>query len=105
MKYDGVWIAIMMHIGWNFTQSILFGLPNSGIVSEYSLFKSEAASAKNGLFYTVDFGVEGSLGSILAMALPIAVILWINRGKPEKNDLWAEPAGEEDEADAAPAAD
>lgn len=63
--YDSVWAAIMYHTAWNFTQSIAFGLPNSGIVSEYSLFKLEAASATNGPFYDVAFGVEGSIGSLL----------------------------------------
>ena len=87
--YDSAWAAIMMHTAWNFTQNILFGLPNSGLVSEYSLFKLEAASAKNGLFYNVGFGVEGSVGSLIVLILIIGVIVIINRGKPEKNDVWA----------------
>ena len=86
--YDSVWAAIMMHTAWNFTQNIAFGLPNSGMVSEYSLFKLEAASAQNGLFYNVGFGVEGSVGSLIILALIIAAIIIINRGKPEKNDVW-----------------
>jgi len=90
--YNNIWIAIMLHSAWNFTQNILFGLPNSGLVSEYSLFKLEAASARNGFFYTVNFGVEGSLGEVLISMLLIAAVLWINRGKPEKCDLWAETA-------------
>ena len=71
-------------------EGALFGLPNSGIVSEYSLFKLEAASAENGLFYTVNFGVEGSVGAILLLSLLAAAILVINRGRGEKNDAWAE---------------
>ncbi len=88
--YDSAWAAIMMHTAWNFTQNIAFGLPNSGMVSEYSLFKLEAASAQNGLFYNVGFGVEGSVGSLIILGVIIGIIIIINRGKPEKNDVWAD---------------
>ena len=88
--YDSIWIAFWFHTAWNYTQNIIFGLPNSGIVSEYSIFKLEAASARNGLFYNVGFGVEGSIGSSLILLVVLIVIIVINRGKPEKNDYWAD---------------
>ena len=78
----------MMHTGWNFTQSILFGLPNSGVVSAYSVFRLDAASARDGFFYTVNFGVEGSLGSVIILGAVAALILYLNRGKGEKADFW-----------------
>ncbi|MBP1554950.1 MAG: CPBP family intramembrane metalloprotease, partial [Oscillospiraceae bacterium] len=72
--YDGLWIAMAFHAAWNFTQSIFFGLPNSGVVSSYSVFKLDAASAENGFFYNVGFGVEGSVGSLLVnIAIAAAV--------------------------------
>ena len=87
--YNGLWIAMAFHTAWNFTQSIFFGLPNSGVVSAYSVFKLDAASATNGIFYNVNFGVEGSIGSnIVNIALVILIIL-INRGKGEHTDVWA----------------
>ena len=95
--YDSAWAAIMMHAAWNFTQSIIFGLPNSGLVSEYSLFKLDAASAENGFFYNVGFGVEGSAGSLIVSILIIAIILFLNRGKPEKNDVWGKIAEKKEE--------
>ena len=88
--YDGVWVAFWFHAAWNYTQNIIFGLPNSGIVSEYSIFRLEAASAKNGLFYNVNFGVEGSIGSSLVLIVVIIVMIIINRNKPEKRDYWAD---------------
>lgn len=88
--YGSVWVAFCFHTAWNFTQNIIFGLPNSGIVTEYSIFKLEAASATDGLFYNVKFGVEGSIGSSLVLAVVLAALILINRGKPEKTDLWAE---------------
>ena len=99
--YDSLWAAIMMHTGWNFTQSIAFGLPNSGIVSKYSLFRLDAASARNGLFYNVNFGVEGSLGSLAILIVMMIVLIVLGRGKKEKRDLWA---GLEAEKEAAAAA-
>ena len=75
-------------------QNIIFGLPNSGRVSDYSIFKLEAASAQSGLFYDVEFGVEGSIGSTLVLAVVLAVIIFINRGKGEKRDYWADAASD-----------
>lgn len=88
--YDCLWAAIMFHAGWNFTQNIVFGLPNSGVVSQYSLFKLDAAAARNGLFYNVGFGVEGSVGASVLLAALVIAVLVINRGKREKRDLWRE---------------
>ena len=84
--YDSLWAAMALHTAWNFTQNIIFGLPNSGVVSEYSLFKLDAA--KSGFFYDTGFGVEGSVGSLIILVLVIVAIVLINRGKPEKNDIW-----------------
>ena len=88
--YDSVWMAFAFHAGWNYSQSIIFGLPNSGIVSAYSLFNLEAASARDGLFYNVNFGVEGSIGSSIILLMVLAAIILMNRGKKEKTDLWAD---------------
>ena len=88
--YNGLWIAMAFHASWNFSQSIFFGLPNSGIVSAYSVFRLEAASARNGFFYNVNFGVEGSIGSILILIALCVIIYMKNRGKSEHTDIWAE---------------
>ena len=87
--YDCLWAAIMFHTAWNYTQNIIFGLPNSGEVSYFSIFTMDVESARNGFFYDTSFGVEGSIGGILTCAAVIAIILIINRGKSEKRDLWS----------------
>ena len=88
--YNGLWIACAFHAAWNFTQSIIFGLPNSGIVSAYSVFKLDAASATDGLFYNVNFGVEGSIGAVVLL-IAVAVFIFLkNRGRGEHTDVWAE---------------
>ena len=88
--YDSLWAAIWFHTTWNFTQNIIFGLPNSGIVSEYSIFKLEAVTAQSGLFYDVKFGVEGSIGSSLVLLVILIAIILMNRNKQEKSDVWAQ---------------
>ncbi|MBO7699532.1 MAG: hypothetical protein J6S47_00440, partial [Eubacteriaceae bacterium] len=50
----------------------------------------EAASARSGLFYNVNFGVEGSIGASLVLAVIIVSMLLRNRGKGERFDYWAE---------------
>ena len=87
--YDSLWAAMSFHATWNFTQNLIFGLPNSGMVPAYSIFKLDTASAKDGIFYNVEFGVEGSVGAcFVLLALCIAVYLK-NKNNPEKTDIWA----------------
>ncbi len=86
--YDCFWAAIMFHTAWNYSQSIIFGLPNSGEVSYYSIFTMDVESARNGFFYDTVFGIEGSIGGILICAAVIIIIILINREKGERRDLW-----------------
>ena len=88
--WDSLWTVMWAHAAWNFTQSIVFGLPNSGIVSRYSVFKLDAASAVDGFFYNTSFGVEGSIGANIIITIMIAAVLIFafatKRG--EKMDHW-----------------
>ena len=71
---ESLWMAVAIHTMWNFTQSILCGLPNSGIVSEGSFLHLEAA--RGSLFYDAAFGVEGALPAII-VELALCVWLWL----------------------------
>ena len=86
--YGSFWCPVMIHTGWNFSQSIIFGLPNSGIVSAYSIFKLDAASARNGLFYNVGFGVEGSAGACAVIALVLVIVFLRGRQRKYREDIW-----------------
>ena len=90
--WDSLWTVIWAHTAWNFSQSIVFGLPNSGIVSKYSVFKLEAASARDGIFYNTSFGVEGSMGAnvMIAAAIVIVLVYGLVTKRGEKMDHWAE---------------
>ena len=64
-----IWFPMGIHTAWNFTQNFLFGLPNSGLVSEASVFTLDAASAKSNLIYDAAFGVEGAVPAVAADAI------------------------------------
>lgn len=88
--FDSLWMAMAAHAGWNFTQSILVGLPNSGIVVPYSVFRLDAASARDSFFYNVAFGVEGTVPAITIQVVVLAALVAIGiklGGKP--TDIWA----------------
>lgn len=65
--YTGsIWFPMGIHTAWNFTQNFLFGLPNSGLVSECSVFALDAANARTNLIYSASFGVEGAIPAVVA---------------------------------------
>ena len=60
-----IWFPMGIHTAWNFTQNLIFGLPNSGIVSEASIMGLDAASATDSAVYNVAFGVEGAIPAVI----------------------------------------
>jgi len=94
--FDSFWAPVIAHTGWNFCQNIILGLPNSGIVSEYSIFKLDAANARNSFAYNVGFGLEGTLTSIAVMIIACIVIFVVGRKRNQKPlDIWAKEESEE----------
>ena len=84
MYYFGsIWLCIAFHTAWNFTQNFLFGLPNSGIVSESSFLHLDAAS--DSLFYDAAFGVEGTLTAVIVIVLFAAGVVLVGRKKEPVN--------------------
>lgn len=84
--YRSLWCAFAIHAAWNFTQNILFGLPNSGLVVPYSVFKLDTGSAMNSFAYDVDFGVEGTLvACIMFLLVNVALYFWYSK-HPQKNE-------------------
>ena len=82
--YTGsIWVPMGIHTAWNFTQNFLFGLPNSGLVSEASVFGLDAANAKTTLLYDAVFGVEGAIPAVLADAIlgVVCLVLAAKKGR------------------------
>ena len=76
MYMDSIWCAMACHCGWNFTQNILLGLPNSGIVVPYSIFRLDAATARDSFAYSTSFGIEGALMAAIVQIVVIVGIVW-----------------------------
>ena len=74
--YTGsIWTAFGIHTMWNFTQNFIFGLPNSGLVSEVSMFRLDAATAIDSLMYDHEFGVEAAWPALFIDSLIAIVII------------------------------
>jgi hypothetical protein len=84
------------HTAWNFTQNIIFGLPNSGSVVPYSIFMLDASTARDSLFYNVGFGVEGTVfADILLIAAAIGLYLWYKKHPQPEFRIWEKAETEE----------
>lgn len=79
LYFDSLWMAFGIHTMWNYTQSIIFGLPNSGIVSIYSIFHLDAANARQSFAYGPAFGIEGTMLSLTLHVLVCIVMAYIGR--------------------------
>lgn len=81
--FDSLWMVMGLHAMWNFTQSILLGLPNSGNNVPYSIFRI-ASSVKGSFAYNPIFGLEGTiLSCVLMTACCVALYLWKSKKKVE----------------------
>ncbi len=86
---DSLWCAMAMHASWNFTQNILFGLPNSGIVSPYSVFRLDTSAARDSFAYNVGFGIEGTLFADMVLVLAcICMYLWGRKTGRKPVSVW-----------------
>ena len=73
---DSPWATMAAHASWNFCQNILLGLPNSGNVLPYSVFKLETATATDSFAYSVAFGLEGTITACVTLFAVAALIVW-----------------------------
>ena len=86
---DSPWAAMAAHAGWNFCQNILLGLPNSGMVLPYSVFKLDAAAAADSFAYSVSFGLEGTVTAcVLLMAVTGVIVWWGTGNKVVPTSIW-----------------
>lgn len=85
--FDSLWMAMGIHATWNFTQSILLGLPNSGTSFPYSIYQLVTSDDIQTTFaYNKDFGLEGTiLSAILMTVCCMAVYFW---KKKNRAPLW-----------------
>lgn len=72
LKTGALWFALGFHAAWNFTQSFVFGFPNSGGASPDRLLSSQGAGSPWLAGGTA--GPEGSLLVVPALILLVAII-------------------------------
>lgn len=87
--FDSIWVPIIAHTTWNFTQSIILGLPNSGIVFPISMFKIDSETAN--FAFDPFFGIEGSiLAAVLNIAICFGLYYWGKRKGASETYIWNE---------------
>lgn len=88
--FDSMWAAFAAHAGWNYTQNIIFGLPNSGNPSDYSIFVLNNETAKDSFFYNVEFGVEETFFATILLAAFCLLMFLLRKilHSKEKFDIW-----------------
>ena len=84
---ESLWFVMAAHTAWNFTQNLIFGLPNSGLVSRISVFKLEAANMNDPLFYDSAFGVEGSLPATIVNIGLAVYFIWSAKKQGRLDEL------------------
>ena len=90
---DSPWATMTAHTAWNFCQNILLGLPNSGHVLSYSVFKLETAAATDSFAYSVAFGLEGTITACVTLFVVAALIVWWGtRHKVTPTPVWEDEA-------------
>ena len=90
---DSPWATMTAHTAWNFCQNILLGLPNSGNVLPYSVFKLETATATDSFAYSVAFGLEGTITACVTLFVVAALIVWWGtKHKVTPTPVWEDEA-------------
>lgn len=86
--YDDLWGAIGFHFSWNFTQNLIYGMPNSGVLPSYSLFK--VVSSSKTLTYDPIFGIEGTIFTIIIVIITTLLIYIFSKQKKKNNSKQIE---------------
>ncbi|MDO4808637.1 MAG: CPBP family intramembrane metalloprotease [Eubacteriales bacterium] len=87
---DSIWCAFAAHTAWNYTQNIIFGLPNSGLRVPLSIFKLNESSVADSFFYNAAFGIEGTWFAVIVEAAVIAAVVLCGRKNHRKpTNIWA----------------
>jgi CAAX protease family protein len=68
-----IWLAVGIHMAWNFTQGYVFGVEVSGVSQPYSILKTSVSGPE--LLTGGSFGPEGSLLALGVSALASAVMV------------------------------
>ncbi len=100
--FDSVWFCCLHHTTWNYTQNILLGLPNSGNVVPFSMFKLDAATSRDSFAYSVSFGVEGTLLTSVMLAAATGLVIYLGSKRSDRGlMIWTDEEPETEDMDKA----
>ena len=86
---DSIWLPMGAHMAWNFTQNIIFGLPNSGKVSAFSVFRLDVATDRNSFFYNTEFGVEATVMIVIELVIcSLLTFYWGRKNNKKPTEIW-----------------
>ncbi len=80
----GLWWPIGLHLTWNYVQGHIYGFKVSGTVTEGTLLQAEPAGPV--WLSGGDFGIEGSLLSVIMLVAGCAGVYFLYRRKPVSGD-------------------
>jgi membrane protease YdiL (CAAX protease family) len=91
-KLDSPWAAFGLHASWNFTQAVLFGLPNSGGTTPFAIFGvTPGTTPAAGFAYDPGFGIEGSAMATVVLIAGCALLWWLGERRGVRpTDLWVD---------------
>ena len=87
-RSGALWFAIGFHASWDYAQTFLFGVPDSGRVAPGAL--ERATLVGNALWSGGAAGPEGSVFALIAMLALLIVVLRLDwRRAPERRNAWS----------------
>ncbi|HEY2090997.1 MAG TPA: CPBP family intramembrane glutamic endopeptidase [Thermoanaerobaculia bacterium] len=82
-RYERLWFPIGIHIAWNVFSGPILGYDVSGYIPSHEVFRTVGSG--NVLVTGGTFGIEGSVVSVVVEAFAVAVLLRLNRMRPERS--------------------
>ena len=80
-RYGRLWFPIGIHIAWNVISGPILGYDVSGYIPSHEVFRTIGGG--NVLVTGGTFGIEGSVVAVAVEAFAVAILLRLNRMRPE----------------------
>jgi len=82
-RYRRLWFPIGIHIAWNVISGPILGYDVSGYIPSHEVFRTTGRG--NVLVTGGTFGIEGSVISVVIEAFAVALLMRLNRMRPERS--------------------
>ncbi|HEV8434059.1 MAG TPA: CPBP family intramembrane glutamic endopeptidase [Thermoanaerobaculia bacterium] len=82
-RYERLWFPIGLHLAWNVLSGPILGYDVSGYIPSHEVFRTIGGG--NVLVTGGTFGIEGSVVSVVIEAFAVALLIRLNRMRPERS--------------------